>query len=144
VKGLDSSGILTIEAHVNARLRPRWKSEGSDGGGHRGPFGDSDSIPRHVNPLHPRSWTFCGWPSVNHANRRPEQSDHRNALSPFVGLSRATGSGCEQYAIRPGPHGIVKAERQADYQTKQDQGLVVGRAVVPARGMPKGMAEVCR
>jgi len=74
-----------------------------------------------------------------------DQSDHRNALSPTSRVSpgQRAASRCGSYAIRPGLTGIKQRERQTGYQTKQGQGLGVGRADVPARGMPKGMAEVC-
>lgn len=82
-----------------------------------------------------------------HCSEPSGQSGHRNALSPSQRVSpgeRAGSRSCIAHASRSQRHpaNAGQAERQAGYQTKQDQGLIAGRAVGPARGMPKGMGEV--
>lgn len=94
-----------------------------------------------------RAQVFSGRDPLSRFVLPSGQSSHRNALSPPQGVSpgeRAGSRSCIAHASRSQRHPAHagQAERQAGYQTAQDQGLVVGRAVGPARGMPKGMGEV--
>lgn len=142
------ASILTAEAHVRRTSGLVVARLEGHGGGHQDRAGDEQSISQRVNPLLPWSKTFWGWPIVSNANPRSEQSGHRNALSPTKWVSPGQRAGirsCIRHTSRSQRHpaNAGQAERQADDQTAQDQGLIVGRAVVPSEGgMPKGMGEV--
>jgi hypothetical protein len=125
------------------------KQEGH-GGGHQVRLGDADRLQHASSRYKPvtRSRSLIGGSSGQHASQWSEQSGHRNALSPAQRVSPRQRAGSRS-CIRPPswsqshPANAGQAERQAVYQTQQYRGLVVGRAVVPSRGMTGGMGEVC-
>jgi hypothetical protein len=88
--------------------------------------------------------SFRGWPSRVHANLWSEQSDNRNALSPTSRVS--PGQRAQVVCITPYAPVTrhVQRERQAGYQTKQDQGLIAVGLPCQRGGCPREWARCVR
>lgn len=127
--GQHTSQWLEQSGHSNALSPTKWVSPGQRVGTKNGELyvlQRSQADPKGTGCERSGAAHFCGV----EAAERPTPADlyglPRSYNRPYVPVAKAS----------------VQRERQTVYQTKQGQGLVVVRAVVPARGMPKGMGEV--